>query len=130
MNRMLNRLTRPAVVMSIVAVSLSGACTPAQHSARIPPAPVVGQWPEEAFLPGRQCHGRYAAEDLQRFLPRARLALWLPGTRSVILDQERRCIAITVDGIGAGRLAELVLRGVSVPRRSVLLLLSSRDGRG
>jgi hypothetical protein len=101
-----------------------------QRAGRIPPAPIVGQWPEDAFLPARQCHGRYAAEDLQRFLPRARLALWLPGTRSVVLDPERRCIAITVEGIGAGRLAELVLRGVSVPRRSVLLLLDSRVRRG
>jgi hypothetical protein len=126
MNRSLNRFIRPAVGMVFLTAIWSAACTPSQHAARIPPAPLVGQWPEDAFLPRRQCHGRFAAEDLQRLLPRARLALWLPGTRSVVLDQERRCITIMVDGIGAGRLAELVLRGVSVPRRSVLLLLSSR----
>jgi hypothetical protein len=104
------------------------ACSPAAQSARIPPAPIVGRWPEVTFLPERQCHGRYAADQLQRYLPRARLALWLPGTRSVALDSSSRCITVTVESVGDGRLAELVLRGVAVPRRSVLLLLSGRRG--
>jgi hypothetical protein len=124
MSPMPNLLSRPAKWGLLLSCAVSVACTSAAPSLRIPPAPIVGQWPEVTFLPERQCSGRYAAEDLQRFLPRARLALWLPGTRSVGMDPDRRCITITVDGIGSGRLAELVLRGVSVPRRSVLLLLT------
>jgi hypothetical protein len=81
-------------------------------------------WPELTFLPERQCHGDFRVEDLKAYLPRARLALWLPGTRAVTLDEERRCLVVTVEGIGGGRLAELVLRGVAVPRRAVLLLMS------
>jgi hypothetical protein len=119
-----NLLSRPAKWGVLMSCTLSAACTSAAESLRIPPAPIVGQWPEATFLPERQCSGRYGAEDLQRFLPRARLALWLPGTRSVGMDPNRRCITISVDGIGSGRLAELVLRGVSVPRKSVLLLLT------
>jgi hypothetical protein len=108
----------------VLASSIVLACAPVASSARIPPAPVLGIWPEPTFLPERQCHGDYRVEDLKRYLPRARLAMWLPGTRALVLDQERRCLVVTVDGIGAGRLAELVLRGVAVPRRAVLLLLS------
>jgi hypothetical protein len=78
-------------------------------------------WPDPAFLPERQCRGRYATEDLERLVPRAKLALWLPGTRSVAIDPTRHCITISVESIGAGRLAELVIRGVSVPRRAVFL---------
>jgi hypothetical protein len=117
-------LSRPAKWGLLLSCTLSVACSSAAQSLRIPPAPIIGQWPEATFLPERQCNGRYAAEELQRFLPRARLALWLPGTRSVAMDPNRRCITITVDGIGSGRLAELVLRGVSIPRRSVLLMLT------
>jgi len=113
----------------LVSCLLSAGCAAATRAARVPPAPMVGEWPEQTFLPRRQCHGRFAAEQLQQLLPRARLALWLPGTRAVTLDSERKCITITVDGIGSGRLAELVLRGVSVPRRSVLLLLAGRESR-
>ena len=50
-----------------------------------------------------------------------RFAMSLPGTHSVSLDSQRRCIAVNVQGVGDGRLAELVLRGVAVPRRAVLL---------
>jgi hypothetical protein len=107
-----------------LALSVVLACAPVPSSARIPPAPVLSLWPEPTFLPERQCHGNYRVEDLKRYLPRARLAMWLPGTRAVALDEERRCLVVKVDGIGAGRLAELVLRGVAVPRRAVLLLLS------
>jgi hypothetical protein len=101
-------------------------CAPATDSAKVAPAPILSHWPEPTFLPDRQCRGRYAVEDLTRYLPRARVALWLPGTRSVTLDTTRRCITMTVESIGDGRLAELVVRGVSVPRRAVLLALSSR----
>jgi hypothetical protein len=99
-------------------------CAPVPSSTRIPPAPILTLWPELTFLPERQCHGDYRLEDLRTYLARARLALWLPGTRRVTLDEQRRCLVVTVEGIGGGRLAELVLRGVAVPRRAVLLLMS------
>ena len=115
----------------LIAACLVGVSSSAgAQSTPIPAAPIVGQWPEWTFLPKRQCHGRYDSADLERYMPRARVALWLPGTRSVALDSGRRCIAVTVDGIGDGRLAELVLRGVSAPRRSVLLLLARRERQG
>jgi hypothetical protein len=106
-----------------VASSITLACAPVPQSARIPPAPVLSLWPDPTFLPERQCHGTYEVEDLKRYFPRARLALWLPSTRAVALDAERRCLVVTVESIGAGRLAELMLRGVAVPRRAVLLRL-------
>jgi hypothetical protein len=108
----------------VLASSIVLACAPVSSSTRIPPAPVLGIWPEPTFLPERQCHGDYKVEDLKRYLPRARLAMWLPGTRAVALDEQRGCLVVKVEGVGAGRLAELVLRGVAVPRRAVLLLLS------
>lgn len=80
-------------------------------------------WPDPTFFPERQCRGRYATEELQRYVARAKLAMWLPGTRSVAVDPARHCITVTVESIGAGRLAELVMRGVSVPRRAVFLRL-------
>jgi hypothetical protein len=78
-------------------------------------------WPDPTFFPERQCRGRYATEELERYVRRAKLAMWLPGTRSVAVDPTRPCITVTVESIGAGRLAELVIRGVSVPRRAVFL---------
>lgn len=106
-----------------VAASIALACAPASHAGRIPPAPVLTLWPDPTFLPERQCHGAYTVEELNRYLPRARLTLWLPSTRGVAVDAERRCLVVRVESAGAGRLAELVLRGVAVPRRAVLLLL-------
>jgi hypothetical protein len=80
-------------------------------------------WPDPAFLNYRQCHGQYDIQELNRLIPRARVALWLPGTRSVTVDQERHCITVTVESFGDGRLAELVMRGLAVPRRAVFLRL-------
>jgi hypothetical protein len=105
----------------LAAIPIALACAPATQTTRIPPAPVLTLWPEPSLLPERQCHGRYGVEDLKRYLPRARLALWLPSTRAVTLNAERGCLVVTVESIGAGRLAELVLRGVAVPRKAVLL---------
>lgn len=113
--------------LATLAAVLSLACAPAAESARIPPAPVVGSWPEYAFLPERQCHGRYALDVLERYVSRAQLALWLPGTRSVALDRERQCITVIVNSVGGGRLAELIMRGVAVPRSAVLLLLAGSE---
>ena len=90
---------------------------------------IVGRWPETAFLPERQCRGRYAVEELQPYLSRARLAMWLPGTRSITLDPARRCITVTVESVGGGRLAELVIRSMAVPRRAVLLILAGNPQR-
>src|SRR5215218_5871444 len=110
---------------ALVALSLTGAGCANATASRIPPAPIASLWPDPTYLPERQCQGTYQAEDLERYLSRARLALVLPDTRSVSLDNEARCITIVVNGVGAGRLAELVMRGVSVPRRAVLLRLST-----
>jgi hypothetical protein len=115
----------------VLTVSAAGAgCAPMASTSRIPPAPIVGQWPEAAFLPERQCRGRYTVEELQPYLSRARLAMWLPSTRSVALDPGRRCITVTVESIGGGRLAELVIRSMAVPRRAVLLILAGNTRRG
>jgi hypothetical protein len=112
------------VVALLLVCALPG-CAAATKSARVPPAPILSHWPDPAFLPDRQCRGRYPVEDLTRYLPRARVALWLPGTRTVALDQARRCITLTVESVGSGRLAELVMRGVAVPRAAVLLTLAA-----
>jgi hypothetical protein len=89
----------------------------------VPPAPIPYFWPERTFEPGRQCSGRYAAADLERFLPLANIALQIPSAEQVTLDSAGHCIRIAVRGIGTGRLVELVLRGMGVPRRAVLLEL-------
>ena len=115
--------------MNFIACFFVAACSTATESARIPPAPIAFRWPDPAFLPERQCHGDYSTDDLQRYLRRARLALTLPGTRSVALDSQRRCITVTVESVGSGRLAELVMRGVAVPRRAVLLRLGESGRR-
>lgn len=104
-----------------LAPSIALACASMAQTDKIPPAPVLTLWPDPTFLPERQCHGRYKVEDLNRYLPRAKLALWLPSTRSVTVDPERRCLVVTVESVGTGRLAELVLRGVAVPRAAILL---------
>lgn len=110
---------------ALATLSLTGAGCANATASRIPPAPIASLWPDPTFSPERQCQGIYRSEDLERYLSRARLALVLPDTRSVSLDNEARCITIVVDGVGAGRLAELVMRGVSVPRKAVLLRLST-----
>jgi hypothetical protein len=107
----------------------AAACAPASRPTGIPPAPIVFRWPDPAFLPERQCRGTYTADDVEYYLPRARLALWLPSTQAVTPDPERRCIVVAVEGVGAGRLAELVLRGAAVPRRTVLLTLATARRR-
>ena len=115
---------------SIAVCSAAVGCAPAPASTRIPPAPIVFRWPDPAFLPEVQCHGAYSVAELQQYLPLAQVALQLPGTRAVVVDQERRCLTVTVDGIGAGRLAALVLRGVAVPRSAVLLQLANPEPQG
>jgi hypothetical protein len=100
------------------------ACAPATERAGIPPAPIALRWPDPAFLPERQCHRAVPAERLAGYLPRASLTMTIPGTRSVTLDRERGCLTIVVESVGSGRLAELIIRGVSVPRKAVLLLLA------
>jgi hypothetical protein len=128
----LNTLCRwSPIAAGLLAVSASAAaCGPAAQSMRTPPAPLVGHLPDPAFLPERQCHGRYAVEHLEPYLSPAKLTRSLPGTRAVALDRERRCITITVESVGGGRLAELILRGMAVPRGAVLLVLAPAEGRG
>jgi hypothetical protein len=98
-------------------------CAPVSETTKVPPAPIVFRWPDPAFLPEYQCHGAYSVPELEEYLPRAQVALQLPSTRAVAVDPERGCITVTVESIGAGRLAELLLRGLAVPREAVLLLL-------
>jgi hypothetical protein len=123
-------LLGPAFGLMLAASAVGAGCAPMSPTTRVPPAPIVGRWPETAFLPERQCRGRYAVEELQPYLSRARLAMWLPSTRSVTLDPTRRCITVTVESVGGGRLAELVIRSMAVPRRAVLLVLSGSARRG
>ena len=115
-------LIRTAQALAAVAAVTGLACSRVSGSV-VSPAPVPFRWPEPAFDPARQCHGEFPQADLVRYLPRARLAMWLPTTVSVDLDQSRRCIRIAVDDLGTGRLVELLLRG-AVPRHAVLLELS------
>jgi hypothetical protein len=110
-----------------VAVASLLACAPGVQQAGVPPAPVALRWPDPAFLPERQCRRALPAEHLAGYLRRASLAMTVPGTRSVAVDTERGCLTIVVESVGSGRLAELIIRGVSVPRRVVLLVLASPE---
>jgi hypothetical protein len=103
------------------------ACASATQTAPVPPAPIASLWPDPTFLPERQCHRPVSAERLEGYLPRASLTMTIPGTRSVTLDRQRGCLTIVVESVGSGRLAELIIRGVSVPRHAVLLLLASPE---
>jgi hypothetical protein len=114
----------------MTAASTALACAPTSETMRIPPAPVALRLPDPAFLPEVQCHGGYTVAELEQYLPSARVALQLPSTRKVAVDAERRCLTVTVEGVGAGRLAELVLRGVAVPRDAVLLQLAEAERKG
>ncbi len=105
-------------------------CAPSAESTRFSTGPVVYRWPDPAFLPEVQCHGEYTVSELQAYLPLAEVALQLPGTRAVAMDQERRCLTVTVDGFGSGRMAELLLRGMAVPRTAVLLQISTPEPQG
>jgi hypothetical protein len=100
------------------------------ETATIPAAPIVFRWPDPAFLPERQCRGAYTVAELEQYLPRAQAALQLPSTQAVAMDAERQCLVVTVEDVGTGRLVELVLRGVGVPRAAVLLQLAvpGREG--
>ncbi|HYF39882.1 MAG TPA: hypothetical protein VD930_09350 [Gemmatimonadales bacterium] len=100
-------------------------CASTLDPTRVSPGATLLYSTDPAFAADRQCRGRYTQADLARYLPRARLAMSLPGTRSVAVDNERRCITVNVETVGSGRLAELVMRGVAVPRRAILLRLVS-----
>jgi hypothetical protein len=117
-------------VLSLVLVLCSFGSSASAQAVKVPPPIIVGQWKEDTFLPERQCHGHYAAADLQQYLTQARVAMWLPDTRSVNLDPSGECITIRVQSLGGARLAELVLRGVNVPRQSVLLLWERPQRQG
>ena len=117
-------------VLSLALVFCSFGSSASAQAVKVPPPIIVGQWKEDTFLPERQCHGHYAAADLQHYLSQARVAMWLPDTRSVNLDPSGECITIRVQSLGGARLAELVLRGVNVPRQSVLLLWERPQRQG
>jgi hypothetical protein len=116
-------LTHRSLIAIVMFSSVALGCATAAQADKIPPAPVLTLWPDPTYTPDRQCHGGYRPEELDRYLTSARVALWLPGTRSVAVDSERSCLVVTVEDYGDGRLAELVLRGVAVPRHAVLILV-------
>jgi hypothetical protein len=112
--------------LTVSILTALGACAPRSGPA-IPPAPIRGSWPDPAFEPVNQCHGTLAPGVVEGLLPRARLALRVPGTRAVELDPTRRCLLITVEDIETGRFTALLLRGVGVPRHAVLLELATPE---
>jgi hypothetical protein len=118
------RISRRTVLIwvAFAGAAITGSARSAAAQA-VPPAPIPYFWPERAFEAGRQCSGRYPAADLERFLPLANIALQIPSAEQATLDSAGHCIRIAVRGIGTGRLVELVLRGMGVPRRAVLLEL-------
>jgi hypothetical protein len=69
----------------------------------------------------KPCTGLTAVPALEEMLPRARVALDIPGTEQVALDPARRCIGIQVRTPGTARLVKLLLRGVKIPREAVEL---------
>jgi hypothetical protein len=71
----------------------------------------------------KPCNGLTAVPALEEMLPRARVALDLPGTEQVALDPTRRCIGIQVRTQGTARLVKLLLRGVEIPREAVDLMV-------
>jgi hypothetical protein len=118
----------PALIRAAAPAAAIGsllACAPATERTGIPPAPIALRWPDPTFRPERQCHRAVPTEHLEGYLQRATLTMAIPGTRSVTLDRQRGCLTIVVESVGTGRLAELIIRGVSVPRHAVLLLLAS-----
>jgi hypothetical protein len=122
--------TYPSVARlgSVLAVYVAGfGCAAATETATVPAAPIVSRWPDPAFLPERQCRGTYSVAELEQYLPRAQVALQLPSTQAVAVDAERHCLVVTVEDVGTGRLTELVLRGVAVPRAAVLLQLAEPE---
>ncbi|HET6778782.1 MAG TPA: hypothetical protein VFH26_07815 [Gemmatimonadales bacterium] len=110
-----------------IAIASLLACAPGTQRSGVSPAPVALRWPDPAFLPERQCRRALPAEHLAGYLRRASLTMTIPGTRSVTMDRERGCLTIVVESVGSGRLAELIIRGVAVPRHAVLLVLASPE---
>lgn len=99
----------------------SHAVTLARAAGLVAPALVVLMGVASASTKPERCAGTYAAADLERFLPGARLALSLPSTETVALEPGGRCIRITVRSEGTGRLVKLLLRGIAVPRAAIQL---------
>jgi hypothetical protein len=90
-------------------------------------AAVWAGWSDSSSLIKLKCQGNYNSQQLQGYFRKARVTLWLPGTRSVALDSEQRCLVVTVDDKGDGRLAKLALRAVSVPGRVVQVQLTEPE---
>jgi hypothetical protein len=83
-------------------------------------------WPDPAFDPLLQCHGEYPVAALDEYLSRARLGLRIPGIHGISLDEQKRCIRVTVEDRETGRMAVLLMRAVAVPRRAVFMQLLPR----
>lgn len=79
----------------------------------------------------KPCSGQAGTPMLEEMLPRARVALELPGTDQVGIDPASRCIAVQVRTPGTARLVKLLLRGLDVPREAVdLRVVEVRPARG
>ena len=63
----------------------------------------------------QSCAGTAGTASLEELMPRASVALALPGTDQVAIDPGGRCIDVQVRTPGTARLAALILRGVDVP---------------
>ncbi|MBA3345227.1 MAG: hypothetical protein H0T44_07990 [Gemmatimonadales bacterium] len=116
-------LARVVGVLSVAA----GIIAPFHTTASAQAAPTLLHWPDPTYEARRQCRGNFSVADLESYLSRVQVARSLPGTGDVVLDRDSRCIRVPVQTVGTGRLVELVLRGVAVPRRAVLLELQSRS---
>jgi hypothetical protein len=107
-------------VISMLALSSATLSSAAAAALTITPVPLA-----------KPCDGRTAVPALEQLLPRARLALDLPGTDQVTLDPTGRCIGIQVRTPGTARLVKLLLRGVEVPRSAVdLRVVEARRATG
>jgi hypothetical protein len=104
-----------------LAVGASGWSAPTSHSPELRAA-----WPDPAFDPLLQCHGEYPIAALDEYLSRARLGLRVPGIHGIVLDEQKRCIRVTVEDRETGRMAVLLMRAVAVPRRAVFMQLLAR----
>jgi len=109
------------VVVSAVMVG----CAVAPKPSTVPPAPSFFLWPDPTFLAERQCQGQYSADVVQSYLATAARTMELPSTRAVVMDSVQRCITVTVDDIHGAHIAEVFLRGLAVPRQTVVLKLEA-----
>ncbi|MBA3521632.1 MAG: hypothetical protein H0T90_03890 [Gemmatimonadales bacterium] len=121
------QIPRPQAHFAGVLCIAAGITATSFTTASAQAAPILLHWPDPTYESRRQCRGNLSVADLETYLSRVQVARSLPGAGDVVLDRDARCIRVPVQTGGTGRLVELVLRGVAVPRRAVLLELQSRS---